>query len=208
MSSRCASSVCDNLGVNVPCRSIPGANRQRFRCFFQRDHTLGMDLHHMDHHLHLLGISVCLHPGWLLSEVGTFFFLINTLCPMCARLWQSCACCFHRNAYGYVYCSPAVLPHGFFVAWCLNLGLNIGWLFLWDRRCNPQTPFSANCHRNNLIIIVIPLQVDGWSSGLPHLSCFDQLRDDILLLSRTPHLRSVAQQIPQSRPVAPPCAGQ
>ncbi|XP_011606248.2 uncharacterized protein [Takifugu rubripes] len=41
---------------------------------------------------------------------------------------------FRKNAYGYVYCSPAILPHGFFVAWCLNLGLNVGWLFLWDRR--------------------------------------------------------------------------
>ncbi|XP_071769881.1 uncharacterized protein LOC139923078 [Centroberyx gerrardi] len=39
-----------------------------------------------------------------------------------------------KNAYGYVYCSPPVLPHGFFVAWCLNQGFNVGWLFLWDRR--------------------------------------------------------------------------
>ncbi|XP_060950211.1 uncharacterized protein LOC133027194 [Limanda limanda] len=38
-----------------------------------------------------------------------------------------------KNAYGYVYCSPAILPHGFFVVWCLNMGLNTGWLFLWDR---------------------------------------------------------------------------
>lgn len=58
------------------------------------------------------------------------------------------------------------------------------------------------------IIIVLILQVDGWCSGLPHLSCFDQLRDDILLLPQPPRLRSVAQQIPQSRPVAPPRAGQ
>ncbi|KAG8009478.1 hypothetical protein GBF38_017786 [Nibea albiflora] len=42
-----------------------------------------------------------------------------------------------KNAYGYVYCSPAILPHGFFVTWCLNLGLNTGWLFLWDRRLMP-----------------------------------------------------------------------
>ncbi|XP_070709374.1 uncharacterized protein [Pempheris klunzingeri] len=41
---------------------------------------------------------------------------------------------FRKNAYGYAYCSPAILPHGFFVAWCLNLGFNTGWLFLWDRR--------------------------------------------------------------------------
>lgn len=40
---------------------------------------------------------------------------------------------FRKNAYGYVYCSPGVLPRGFFVIWCLNLSLNVGWLFLWDR---------------------------------------------------------------------------
>lgn len=137
MSSGCVSSVCDNPGINVPRRSVPGANRQRFRCFCQRDHTLGMDFHYMDHHLHLLGISVCLHPGWLLSEVGTFFLNKHTMSYVCyfVAVMPTCAWCFHRNAYGYVYCSPAVLPHGFFAAWCLNLGLNIGWLFLWDRRC-------------------------------------------------------------------------
>nr|XP_023011269.2 uncharacterized protein LOC111501677 [Maylandia zebra] len=44
---------------------------------------------------------------------------------------------FRKNAYGYVYCSPAVLPHGFFVTFCLNLGVNIGWLLLWDRKYTP-----------------------------------------------------------------------
>ncbi|XP_054607177.2 uncharacterized protein [Nothobranchius furzeri] len=44
---------------------------------------------------------------------------------------------FRKNAYGYVYCSPAVLPHGFFVAWSLNLLLNLGWLLLWDRKFMP-----------------------------------------------------------------------
>ncbi|XP_035856747.1 uncharacterized protein LOC116037980 [Sander lucioperca] len=44
---------------------------------------------------------------------------------------------FRKNAYGYVYCSPAILPHGFFVAWCLNLSLNTAWLFLWDRKLMP-----------------------------------------------------------------------
>ncbi|XP_046879835.1 uncharacterized protein si:ch211-161h7.5 [Hypomesus transpacificus] len=38
-----------------------------------------------------------------------------------------------KNAYGWVYCSPPVLPYGFFVSWILNMGLNIGWLLLWDR---------------------------------------------------------------------------
>ncbi|XP_035512669.1 uncharacterized protein si:ch211-161h7.5 [Morone saxatilis] len=41
---------------------------------------------------------------------------------------------FRKNAYGYVYCSPAILPHGFFVTWCINLALNTAWLFLWDRK--------------------------------------------------------------------------
>ncbi|XP_044195902.1 uncharacterized protein LOC122972714 [Thunnus albacares] len=38
-----------------------------------------------------------------------------------------------RNGYGYVYCSPAVLPYGFFFSWCLNLCYNVIWLFVWDR---------------------------------------------------------------------------
>lgn len=36
-----------------------------------------------------------------------------------------------------MYCSPPILPYGFFVAWCLNLGLNTSWLFLWDRKLLP-----------------------------------------------------------------------
>ncbi|XP_012735598.2 uncharacterized protein LOC105938417 [Fundulus heteroclitus] len=44
---------------------------------------------------------------------------------------------FRKNAYGYVYCSPAVLPYGFYAFWCLNLVLNISWLFLWDRMFMP-----------------------------------------------------------------------
>ncbi|KAM3593550.1 uncharacterized protein V6R79_015133 [Siganus canaliculatus] len=38
-----------------------------------------------------------------------------------------------KNGYGYVYCSPAVLPYGFFISWCINLCFNIGWLLVWDR---------------------------------------------------------------------------
>lgn len=38
-----------------------------------------------------------------------------------------------RNGFGYVYCKPAVLPYGFYIFWCINMGLNIGWLVLWDR---------------------------------------------------------------------------
>lgn len=32
-----------------------------------------------------------------------------------------------------MYCSPAVLPCGFFLFWVLNMVLNSTWLFLWDR---------------------------------------------------------------------------
>nr|XP_049614421.1 uncharacterized protein si:ch211-161h7.5 isoform X2 [Syngnathus scovelli] len=42
-------------------------------------------------------------------------------------------CVSHRNAYGYVYCSPPVFPYGFFICWCLNLCFNIAWLLVWDR---------------------------------------------------------------------------
>ncbi|XP_075994137.1 uncharacterized protein LOC142988768 [Genypterus blacodes] len=38
-----------------------------------------------------------------------------------------------KNGYGYVYCSPSVLPYGFFICWCINLCFNIGWLLVWDR---------------------------------------------------------------------------
>ncbi|KAM8731005.1 uncharacterized protein AB9X84_025590 [Acanthopagrus schlegelii] len=38
-----------------------------------------------------------------------------------------------KNGYGYVYCSPAVLPYGFFISWCINLCFNIGWLLVWDK---------------------------------------------------------------------------
>lgn len=117
-----------------------------------------------------------------------------------------------RNAYGYVYCSPALLPHGFFAAWCLNLSLNVGWLFLWDRRCTPQRLFFQHIATGTVaqcgLITALLLQADGRCSGLPHLRCFDQLRDDLLLLPQPPPLRSVARQIPQSGPVPPPRAGQ
>nr|XP_020501909.1 uncharacterized protein LOC109993318 [Labrus bergylta]XP_020501917.1 uncharacterized protein LOC109993318 [Labrus bergylta] len=40
---------------------------------------------------------------------------------------------FRKNGYGYIYCSPPVLPYGFFISWCINLCFNIGWLIVWDR---------------------------------------------------------------------------
>ncbi|XP_011487257.1 uncharacterized protein LOC101165850 [Oryzias latipes] len=40
---------------------------------------------------------------------------------------------FRKNESGYMYCSPPVLPYGFFVCWCLNQCFNIAWLLVWDR---------------------------------------------------------------------------
>ncbi|KAK1885558.1 hypothetical protein KUDE01_031752 [Dissostichus eleginoides] len=53
---------------------------------------------------------------WLIAMV---IYIVTGLC--------------RKNGYGYVYCSPAVLPYGFFVSWCLNLCCNIGWLIVWDK---------------------------------------------------------------------------
>ncbi|XP_004081121.1 uncharacterized protein LOC101165601 [Oryzias latipes] len=69
--------------------------------------------------------------GWTFSIWGVIYmFLALDLLYILSGL-------FRKNTYGYVYCSPAVLPHGFFGAWCLNLAINTGWLFLWDRRIMP-----------------------------------------------------------------------
>ncbi|XP_030125135.4 uncharacterized protein [Taeniopygia guttata] len=38
-----------------------------------------------------------------------------------------------RNELGFVFMKPDLLPIPFYVAWCLNNGLSVGWLFLWDR---------------------------------------------------------------------------
>ncbi|XP_070842770.1 uncharacterized protein [Chaetodon trifascialis] len=62
--------------------------------------------------------------GWTFT-IWSIIYIFLALCSVFFLL---------RNAYGYIYCSPAILPHAFFVSWCLNLGLNTGWLFLWDRR--------------------------------------------------------------------------
>ncbi|XP_034002716.1 uncharacterized protein LOC117495542 [Trematomus bernacchii] len=53
---------------------------------------------------------------WLIAMV---IYIVTGLC--------------RKNGYGYVYCSPAVLPYGFFISWCLNLCFNIGWLIVWDK---------------------------------------------------------------------------
>ncbi|XP_013868745.1 uncharacterized protein LOC106520954 [Austrofundulus limnaeus] len=38
-----------------------------------------------------------------------------------------------RSSYDWMYTTPAVLPYGFHVTTIINLGLNITWLFLYDR---------------------------------------------------------------------------
>ncbi|XP_042751253.1 uncharacterized protein LOC122194334 [Lagopus leucura] len=38
-----------------------------------------------------------------------------------------------RNELGCVFMKPDLLPVPFYMAWILNNGLNVGWLFLWDR---------------------------------------------------------------------------
>ncbi|KAM6977669.1 uncharacterized protein FYW47_002448 [Aplochiton taeniatus] len=59
-----------------------------------------------------------------------------------------------RNAYGLVYCSPSVLPYGFFVSWILNMGLNVAWLFLWDREFMiPALPFLFLVACTNYVLL-------------------------------------------------------
>ncbi|XP_053198844.1 uncharacterized protein si:ch211-161h7.5 [Scomber japonicus] len=69
--------------------------------------------------------------GWTFSIWSVIYaFLASVLAYVLSGLCR-------KNAYGYVYCSPAILPHGFFFTWCLNMGFNVGWLFLWDRSLMP-----------------------------------------------------------------------
>lgn len=66
--------------------------------------------------------------GWTFSIWSVIYLWLITM--FVYILSGSC----RRNAYGYVYCSPPVLSHGFFLTWCLNMCCNSGWLFLWDRK--------------------------------------------------------------------------
>lgn len=52
---------------------------------------------------------------------------------ICWCSWDIYVYCYYRTTYGPMYCSPAVLPYGFFITWIANMLLNIGWLLLWDR---------------------------------------------------------------------------
>ncbi|XP_026035047.1 uncharacterized protein LOC113028811 [Astatotilapia calliptera] len=60
---------------------------------------------------------------WTLIYIWLIFMIIYIVAGLFRKL----------NGYGYVYCTPAVLPYGFFISWCLNMGVNIGWLLVWDR---------------------------------------------------------------------------
>ncbi|XP_041824760.1 uncharacterized protein si:ch211-161h7.5 [Melanotaenia boesemani] len=59
---------------------------------------------------------------WSVIYIWLTAIVVYTLAGLC-----------RKTAYGYVYCSPPVLPYGFFISWCLNLCFNIGWLIVWDR---------------------------------------------------------------------------
>ncbi|XP_077389101.1 uncharacterized protein LOC144026348 [Festucalex cinctus] len=59
---------------------------------------------------------------WSVIYVWLTLMIIYILANLC-----------RKNDYGYVYCSPPVLPYGFFICWCLNLCFNIAWLLIWDR---------------------------------------------------------------------------
>lgn len=53
---------------------------------------------------------------WL---IGMFIYLIHNLR--------------RREAYTWMYTTPAVLPYGFYLSWIVNSILNMAWLFLYDK---------------------------------------------------------------------------
>ncbi|XP_072513724.1 uncharacterized protein [Salminus brasiliensis] len=65
--------------------------------------------------------------GWTFSIWGVIYFWLTVM------LIYIVTTIFRRNVYGQMYCSPAVLPYGFFISWIVNFLINIGWLLLWDR---------------------------------------------------------------------------
>ncbi|XP_053919615.1 uncharacterized protein LOC128851832 isoform X1 [Cuculus canorus] len=80
-------------------------------------------------------------PGNISAKYTTDFtpagwtFLIWNIIYAWQLAWLLCALsgiC-RRNELGYVYVKPDLLPIPFYVVWILNNGLNVGWLFLWDR---------------------------------------------------------------------------
>ncbi|XP_028818342.1 uncharacterized protein LOC114769472 [Denticeps clupeoides] len=65
--------------------------------------------------------------GWTFSIWGVIYSWLTGM--LCYILSTTC----RRNSYGYIYCSPPVLPYGFFIAWICNMLFNLTWLLLWDR---------------------------------------------------------------------------
>ncbi|KAL7840780.1 hypothetical protein AOLI_G00261030 [Acnodon oligacanthus] len=66
--------------------------------------------------------------GWTFSIWGVIYFWLTLM------LIYIVTTVFRRNAYGPMYCSPSMLPYGFFVSWTVNMLSNIAWLLLWDRQ--------------------------------------------------------------------------
>ncbi|XP_019897292.1 uncharacterized protein si:ch211-161h7.5 [Esox lucius] len=65
--------------------------------------------------------------GWTFSIWGVIYSWLSAM--LCYILSGLC----RKNAYGWMYCRPSVLPYGFYVSWLLNMVFNVTWLFLWDR---------------------------------------------------------------------------
>ncbi|XP_016296644.1 uncharacterized protein LOC107654190 [Sinocyclocheilus anshuiensis] len=66
--------------------------------------------------------------GWTFSIWGVIYTWLSLM-----HVYILTTTC-RRTVYGPMYCSPAVLPYGFFITWIVNMLLNIIWLLLWDRQ--------------------------------------------------------------------------
>lgn len=82
-----------------------------------------------------MGLSL-LTCGRLLSLNVIIFVATGTLCLLrCVSSNKSnnIILAADRNAFDWMYTTPAVLPYGFHVSITINVSLNISWLFLFDR---------------------------------------------------------------------------